>query len=370
MVKPLGRSMVPLKLEPRAEPSRIMQYGSPLLAIGLTAAMGLVFFVALGKDPVAAFYAFTVLPVADLYGFGELLIKASPLILIALGLAIGFRANVWNIGAEGQLTVGAIFSGAVALRYGPDGGAWVLSAMIMAGAVGGAAWAAIPAFLRTRFNASEILVSLMLTYVAQLWLSYLVYGPWRDPKGYNFPQSEPLSESALYPILLDGTRLNASVLITLAAVAVAWIILNRSFTGYQLKVTGLSEAAARYAGFSARRAVWIGMLAGGITAGVAGVGEVAGPLGQLFPTASPGYGFAAIIVAFLGRLNPIGIVLAGLLLSLLYLSGEAAQMALNLPSATTGVFQGMLLFFLLGADVLINYRIRVVPSTAPRRAIA
>ena len=354
-----------IKLERRAEPSRIMQYMSPLIAVGLTGVVGLCLFIGMGKNPASAFYVFTVQPIENLYGVGELLIKASPLILIALGLA-----NVWNIGAEGQLTIGVIFSGAVALHYGPQGGYWVLPAMLLAGAFGGIVWAAIPAFLRTRFNANEILTSLMLTYVAQLWLSYLIYGPWRDPAGFNFPQSEPLAPNAMLPILIDGTRLNAGVLITLAAAVLTWFILKRSFVGYQLQVSGLSEAAARYAGFKSSRAVWIGMLAGGVAAGVAGVGEIAGPLGQLFPTASPGYGFAAIIVAFLGRLQPVGIVLGGLLISLLYLSGEAAQMSLNLPSAITGLFQGVLLFFLLGADVLITYRVRVISETPVLKKVA
>lgn len=349
-----------IRLEARPNPSRLMRFVSPLIALGLTALVGTLLFLGLGKDPVAAFYTFTISPISDMYGVGEWLLKASPLILIALGLAVGFRSNVWNIGAEGQLTVGVIFAGALALLFSDSDSFLVLPAMVIAGAIGGMLWAAIVAALRTRFNANEILVSLMLTYVAQLWLSYLVYGPWRDPAGFNFPQSKPLSESALFPIILDGTRLNASIFITLAAVAVVWVLFNRSFLGFQLRVTGQAPDAGAYAGFNAKLAVWIGMLAGGLAAGIAGVGEVAGPLGQIFPTASPGYGFAAIIVAFLGRLNPIGIVLAGLLMSLLYLSGEAAQIELNLPSAITGLFQGTLLFFLLGAEILVNYRLRVI----------
>jgi general nucleoside transport system permease protein len=200
--------------------------------------------------------------------------------------------------------------------------------------------------------------------LAQLWLSYLIYGPWRDPQGFNFPQSMPLVADALYPILVPGTRLNAGVLVVLVAVVAAWVLLRRSFVGFQLRVTGLAEPAARYAGFSVKHAIWLGMLAGGAAAGLAGVGEVAGPLGQLFPTASPGYGYAAIIVAFLGRLSPIGILFSGLFMSLLYLSGEAAQIELNLPSATTGLFQGALLFLLLAADILVNYRIVVLPARA------
>jgi ABC-type uncharacterized transport system permease subunit len=351
---------LPIRLEPRANPSRVMQYASPLIAVLLTVVLGILLCVIVGRSPWATLYTFMISPVSTLYGVGELLIKAAPLILIAVGLAIGFQANVWNIGAEGQLTVGAIFSGGLALHF--VSGGMLLPAMIVAGAVGGMLWAAIPALLRTRLNANEILVSLMLNYVAQLWLSYLIYGPWRDPQGFNFPQSKPLAADALYPILISGTRLNAGVLIVLVAVLAAWILMRRSFVGFQLRVTGLAEPAARYAGFSTTRAIWFGMLAGGAAAGLAGVGEVAGPLGQLFPTASPGYGYAAIIVAFLGRLSPVGILFSGLFMSLLYLSGEAAQIELNLPSSTTGLFQGGLLFLLLAADILVNYRIVFLPG--------
>ncbi len=351
-----------IKLEARPNPSRIMRFASPLIALALTALVGAALFIGLGKDPVAAFYTFTISPISDMYGIGEWLLKASPLILIALGLAVGFRSNIWNIGAEGQLTVGAIFAGGLALYFSGSESSLLLPAMVIAGAIGGMLWASIVAALRSRFNTNEILVSLMLTYVAQLWLSYLVYGPWRDPAGYNFPQSEPLGQAALFPILLDGTRLNYSIVITAIAVVIVWVLFSRSFLGFRLRVTGQAPAAAAYAGFNAKTAIWVGMLAGGFAGGIAGVGEVAGPLGQLFPTASPGYGFAAIIVAFLGRLNPIGIVLAGLLMSLLYLSGEAAQLELNLPSSITGLFQGTLLLLLLGAEILVNYRIRIIPA--------
>jgi simple sugar transport system permease protein len=360
-----------LTLEARPEPSRAMRYFSPLVAAALTIVVGFIVFSALGRDPLAAFHAFFVQPVASLNGVAELLLKASPLMLIAIGLAIGFRANVWNIGAEGQLILGAIAGGGLALYFEGAGTRWVLVAMVIAGALGGMAWAAIPAFLRNRFNASEILVSLMLSYVASLVLSYLVHGPWRDPQGYNFPQSKMFDDTALFPILIETTRLNASFLIALAAAAVGWVFINRSFVGYQMRVSGLADAAARYAGFSAKGTVWIGLLAGGAMAGVAGVGEVAGPIGQLAPSISPGYGFAAIIVAFVGRLNALGIVLASLLMSLLYLGGESAQMHLNLPSAITGLFQGMLLFFLLGSDVFINYRLRLVrPARAALKEAA
>jgi simple sugar transport system permease protein len=243
--------------------------------------------------------------------------------------------------------------------------------MIVVAAVGGMLWAAIPALLRTWANANEILVSLMLNYVAQYWLSWLVFGVWRDPAGFNFPQSQPLAPSALLPVIVDETRANIGIVFALVAVALGWLTVGWSFVGYQLRVTGLSHGAARYAGFSTDRAVWVGMLAGGIAAGIAGICEIAGPLGQIFPTASPGYGYAAIIVAFLGRLNPIGIFFAGLLMALLYLSGDSAQMSLGMPSSITGLLQGLLLFFLLAADVLVQYRLKYIPSVRPevRRAI-
>ncbi len=360
-----------LKLEARAEPSQLMGWLAPLFAAVLTVVAGFILFSALGKNPVQAFYTFFVHPVRDLNGVAELLLKASPLMLIAVGLACGYRANVWNIGAEGQLTLGAIFGGGVALYFYGSESPFVLPMMIVAGAIGGMLWAAIPAFLRTRFNTSEILTSLMLVYVAGLLLSYLVHGPWRDPEGFNFPQTRQFTETALFPMLIPGTRLNASFLLSLAAIAAGYVFLNRSFLGFQMRVAGLADAAARYAGFDARRMVWLGLLIGGAAAGLAGVGEVAGPIGQLLPSVSPGYGFAAIIVAFVGRLHPFGILLASLLMSLLYLGGEAAQMGLNLPSAMTGLFQGMLLFFLLGSDVFINYRLKLVrpPVVVPIAAV-
>jgi simple sugar transport system permease protein len=356
-----------LRLEARPEPSRLASWLSPLLAGAATLVVGFILFRALGKDPWSAFHVFFVKPVSTLYGIGELLLKAGPLMLCAVGLAAGYRANVWNIGAEGQLTMGAIFGGGVALAVHDFASPLALPVMIAAGAVGGMAWAAIPALLRTRFNANEILTSLMLVYVATLTLSYLVHGPWRDPEGFNFPQSKMFDDALLLPNLLPGTRLNGGFILALAAVAIGWVFIARSLAGFQMRVAGLAPAAANYAGISATRTVWLGMLIGGGTAGVAGIGEVAGPIGQLLPSVSPGYGFAAIIVAFVGRLHPVGILFASLLMSLLYLGGESAQMGLALPSAVTGLFQGALLFFLLASDVFINFRLRAVRA---RRATA
>jgi simple sugar transport system permease protein len=349
-----------LKFEQRTEPSNLMRYLSPLLAVGLMLASGMLLFHFLGKNPVEGFKVFFLNPVKDQYGVAELFLKATPLMLCAVGLSVGFRANVWNIGAEGQLLVGALVGGGLALHFEGSNSPFLLPGMIVAGALGGMAWAAIPAWLRTRFNANEILTSLMLVYIAELMVSWLVHGPWKDPDGFNFPQTKLFQAKALLPILVPGTRVNASLFLAIGALLAGWVFMNRSFMGYQMKVAGQAENASRYAGFSARRSVWLGMLMGGGMAGIAGICEVAGPIGQLTEHISPGYGFAAMIVAFVGRLSPIGIFFSSLLMALLYMGGEQAQQYLNLPYSISKVFQGMLLFFLLGSDVFINFRPRWV----------
>jgi simple sugar transport system permease protein len=341
-----------------------MRYASPAIAVALMVVVGMLVFLALGKDPVEGFRVFFLNPVRDLNAITELLLKATPLMLIAVGLAVGFRANVWNIGAEGQFLMGAVAATGVALGFQSSGSWLVLPAMVVAGAIGGALWAALPALLKTRFNANEILTSLMLVYIAQLTVSWLVFGPWKDPAGFNFPQTEMFSDAALLPILIEGTRLNFAFVIALGVLAVGYVFMQRSFAGFKMRVAGESEAAARYAGFSAVGMIWVGLLAGGAAAGIAGMAEVAGPAGQLTDKLSIGYGFAAIIVAFVGRLNPIGIFFASLLMALLYIGGEQAQQYLSLPSSISKVFQGMLLFFLLGSDVFIQYRLRSTAKTA------
>jgi ABC-type uncharacterized transport system permease subunit len=347
-----------IRLEKRPEASQVMSYASPLIAIVLMLIGGLLLFLFLGKNPIEGFKVFFINPISDWYGVSELFLKATPLMLIAVGLAIGFRANVWNIGAEGQLIAGSIAASAVALYFHESEGAHVLILMIIAGGIGGMLWAAIPAFLKTRFNTNEILVSLMLVYVAQLLVSWLVHGPMMDPDGFNFPQSRMFEDSALLPLLSDENRLNFAFVIAIGALLAGYIFMYRSFTGYQMQVAGYAKDAARYAGFSHKRMIWIGLLSGGGMAGFAGMSEVAGPMGQLTEHVSNNYGFAAIIVAFVARLNPVGIFFASLLMALLYLGGEQAQQYMNLPSSISNVFQGMLLMFLLGSDVFINYRIR------------
>ena len=348
-----------LRLEARPQPSSLMLFATPALAVVLTLLGGLVLFGIMGVDPFNALFAFFIQPVETWYGVAELGVKATPLILCAVGLAVSYRANVWNIGAEGQLNLGAIFGSWVALFHHGDGGIWVLPAMFVMGAVGGALWAGIPALLKTRFNANEILTSLMLTYVSSLLLDYMVRSPWRDPHGFNFPLTAQFEDFARMPVIVEGYRLGYGFVLALIVAVLGWLLLSRAFLGFQIKVIGLAAPAAGYAGFSEKRLTWITLMISGGLAGIAGCNEVAGPIGKLLPTVSPGYGFTAIIVAFLGRLHPIGIIASALLIALSYIGGDAAQMSLNLPVAVANVFQGMLLFFLLATEVLIRYRIRL-----------
>jgi ABC-type uncharacterized transport system permease subunit len=366
--RPLAWRLFPWRLEKRAAPSGVMRIAAPLIAAAAMLATGFVIFAFLGKEPVHALGVFFVQPLSSIYGWGELLLKATPLALCGLGLALGFSANVWNIGAEGQLTLGAICGGGVALFFSAELGRLAIPVILLAGIAGGAAWAAIPALLRTRFNTSEILVSLMLVYIAQLLLAYLLHGAWRDPDGFNFPQSKAFDERVILPLLADGQRATIAFALMLALAALSWVFSRHLFAGYRLLVSGQAPAAAAYAGFSERRNVWLALTLSGGTAGLAGVCEVVGPIGRLQTDISPGYGFAAIIVAFVGRLHPAGIVLAALLMSLLYLGGESVQLELQLPAAVTGLFQGMLLFYLLAADLFVGFRLSPVARDIGARA--
>ena len=351
-----------IQLEARPSPSALMSVLSPVLAFGITVAAGAVLFAALGKDPGQALTVFLLEPFNGVRAVSELGLKSTPLVLIALGLALCFRSNVWNIGAEGQFLMGAVTGGGLAM-WVTDAGLGIdrwafFPLLILAGAVGGALWAAVVAALRDRFNANEILVSLMLVYVANLFLNWLVFGPWKDPHGFNFPQTVTFASQTEVPRLIRGMRLHWGFVVALVAALGMWLFMFRTYTGIQLQVGGPAPAAARYAGFSSRAAVWSTLLVSGGLAGVAGAFEAAGPMGQLTPHVSAGYGFTAIIVAFVGRLHPLGAILASVVLSTFLIGGELAQSRIGLPSALTGVFQGVLLLSLLACDTLIQYRVR------------
>ncbi len=349
-----------LELERRPEQSRLMLFLSPVMAIAITVLVGALVFAVAGINPLRGLYVYFLSPFERMWSIQELMVKAAPLIIIALGLALCFQASVWNIGAEGQYTLGAIFGGYIALTFA-DGPAYVvLPAMMLAGMVGGLLWAGIPAVLKTVFRANEILTSLMLTYVALLVLDYLVRGPWRDPMGFAFPETAIFTAAATLPELTADGRLHLGVVFALALVVVFALALPTTLRGFEIRVAGNAPKAARFAGFGLSATILFVFLASGALAGLAGIAEVSGTVHQLLPTISPGYGFTAIIVAFLGRLNPVGILVAGLVLSLSYIGGELAQMRLGLPLDVAMVFQGILLFSLLACDTLIYYRVRLV----------
>ena len=357
-----------LDLAPRTRPAPLLSALAPALAFVVAMLIGGLAVAALNVSPRTAFMAYFVSPLSELWSIEEIVVKASPLALIATGLAFCYRANLWNIGAEGQFVIGGLAGGSVAVAtHGASGFTlWILPAMLLAGLLAGTAYALVPAFLKVKLGVSEILTSLMLVYVAQLLLDYTVRGPLRDPAGYNFPQSVGFDEAARLPTMVEGGTLHAGVVISLAAVLVASVVLKRSLFGFEVRVVGASPRAARFAGFDDARLALAVFALSGAAAGLAGIMEVAGKIGQLQPEISPGYGFTAIIVAFLGRLSPPAILLASFVIALTTIGGEAAQVDLRLPLDLTRAFQGLLLGLVLGGDVLARYHVRLVPGGPAR----
>ena len=354
-----------LVLEKRSETPLALRFASPLIAVALTLASAVVIFLLLGRDPLEAVHAYFLAPLSDAWGLQEVAVKATPLVLISVGLALCYRSNNWNIGAEGQFLAGAMAGGWLAIAtHGSEAGPWLLPAMLALGAIGGALYGLIPALLRTRFGASEILTSLMLVYVAELLLDWLVRGPWRDPAGFNMPVTVSFAPAATLQPLFEEGRLNIGTPLTLLVVAVAAVLLGRTLAGFEIRLVGEAPRAARFAGFDAGRLTLVVFAVSGALAGLAGIMEAAGTVGMLQPGLSPGYGFTAIIVAFLGRLNPVGCLVAGAFLAVTFIGGENAQIMLNLPLDVTRVFQGLLLFYVLACDTLLLHRPRLLRGAA------
>ena len=350
------------RLEKRQEPSQLMVYATPVAAVLLTMIVGAIIFSLIGYDGIGAVREIFLTPLPNSSKWQDLGVKAAPLIIIGVGLSIAYRANVWNIGAEGQYVMGGLAGTWVALATYGMTGPWILPLMILAGVVGGALYAAIPAFFKVRLNVNEILTSLMLTYSSVQLIYYLIRAPWKDPMGMGFPQTRLFSEAARLPTVIPGTIVHLGVPIAILVALVAWFIMSRSVFGYQMKVVGAAPHAARYGGFSESKTIWLAMLVSGGLAGLAGVLEVAGPFQRMVPGFPTNYGFTAIIVAFLGRLNPLGVIFAGIVMAITFVGGEVAQTTIGLPNAATGIFQAMVLFFLLAGDILVRYRLRRVSS--------
>lgn len=359
--------MMPFRLEKRREPSKAMLYATPVVAVVMTMVVGAILFSLIGFDGVGAVREIFLTPLTNSFKWQDLGVKAAPLIIIGVGLSIAYRANVWNIGAEGQYILGGLAATWVALlTYGMTGW-WILPLMVLAGMAGGALYASIPALLRTRLNVNEILTSLMLTYVSVQLIYYLVRAPWKDPMGMGFPQTRRFSADALLPNIIPGTIVHAGVPIAIVVALIAWFIMSRTVFGYQMRVVGAAPHAARYGGFSESKTIWLALLVSGTLAGLAGALEVSGPFQRMVPGFPTNYGFTAIIVAFLGRLNPLGVIFAGIVMAITFVGGEVAQTTIGLSSAASGVFQAMMLFFLLAGDILVRYRIkRVAPQMEVR----
>ncbi|WP_319520012.1 ABC transporter permease [uncultured Martelella sp.] len=351
-----------IELERRANASPLFSLLSPLIAFALTVFFGAIMFALLGKDPVEALYRFFIEPLFDIWSLHELMIKAAPLIMIAVGLTVCYRSNIWNIGAEGQFTVGAMVGSIVPVYFYDWSSPLLLPIMLVMGTVGGALYAGIPALLKSYFNTNEILTSLMLVYVAQLFLDWLVRGAWRNPEGFNFPQTREFVDAAMLPEMVSSGRAHYGFALAILAAFAVWFMMRFTLKGFEVNVIGQSQRAGRFAGFSSRKMIWFCFLLSGGLAGLAGISEISGALGYLQPQISPGYGFTAIIVAFLGRLNPLGTIISGLVLALTYIGGEGVQFTLGVSDKMTRVFQGMLLFFVLSCDTLILYKVRVIFS--------
>ena len=360
-----------IRLEKRREPSRVMLTLSPVFAVVMTMIVGAIIFWAIGYDGPRAVGEIFFTPVLQSYKWPDVAAKAAPLILIALGLTLGNQAKVWNIGAEGQYLLGALGGAGVALLTQNMHGPWIVPLMIVVGMMAGAAWAAPVAWLRNRYGVNEILSSLMLVYVAAQVLNYLVTGPWKDPNGQNFPQTAPFTPDQLLPAHAFGLPFPPGLYIAFALALVFWLVMARSEYGLGVRIVGEAPKAARYAGYKTSSAIWSTLLISGAMAGLAGVLEATTQSGQLNLGFPSGYGFTAIIVSFLGRLHPIGIVLAGIVLAISYVGGQVAQTTVHVPSATAGIFQAMMLFFILASDVLVRRRLRVEwGSRAPAAARA
>jgi len=364
-----------IRFEKRLTPSRFMLVATPIASVLLTMLLGAVIFELIGFDGPNAIYQTFITPIVASYKWQDVATKAAPLIIIALGLSLGNQAKIWNIGAEGQYIIGALCGAGIAMAFPNAQGFWIIPLMIAAGIVGGMVWAAIPAFLKTRFRVSEVLSSLMLVYVALQVLNYLIGGPWKDPNGHNFPQTPPFTPAQQLPHTLPGTPFPPGLAVAVLLTIAFWVVMARSVYGFSVRTVGAAPEAARYGGFDASRTVLSTLMIGGGMAGLAGILEASSQLGQINLGFPSGYGFTAIIVSFLGRLHPIGVFLAGVILAVTYVGGQVAQTVVHVPEATAGIFQATMLFFILASDIFIRHRLRIVreaphPATAPAGASA
>jgi len=344
-----------IRFEKRLAPSVAMSVFVPLASAVLAFLLGALFLQLTGRDPLEVYQAMFKGALGSSYGLSETIVKAIPLALCGLGIAVAFRMQLWNIGAEGQFYMGAFAASWLPLTY-PSLPAYVmLPGMFGLGVIAGGAWGLVPAILRARWRVNEIITTLMLNYIASLWVSYLVYGPWKDPKGFNFPLTAQFSDAALLPTL-GTSRIHVGLIFAIILAGALWVLFNKSRWGYEINVIGSSEKAARYAGMNIQRNIFLVMALSGAICGLAGMSEVSGITGRLQPHLSPGYGYTAIIVAWLSQLNPFAILVVAVLFGALQVGGYFVQ-TMGVPASVASMLQGAVLFFVVGGEFMKHYKL-------------
>ncbi|MBA3531199.1 MAG: ABC transporter permease [Ardenticatenales bacterium] len=336
------------------------------LALVLALVAGAILLLSVGVNPFATYWAMLVGALGDKSALGQTLLKAIPLMLTGLAVSVAFRMRFWNIGAEGQFAMGVFATSLVAL-FGPPALPWLpqalwLPLMMMASIVAGALWGLIPAALKAYRDVNEIIITLMLNYIAIGWLEYLFYGPWKNPEGFGFPGSAPFPPYTWLPMVAPDQlpRVHWGLIFALLATLILWFVMSRTRWGYEIRLLGENPNAARYAGISIVRNTLLIMVVSGGLAGLAGMVEIAGIAHRLQQGIMLGYGFTGIIVAWLARLNPWGVIGVAFALAVLLVGGNQIQISMGLPAAVALVLQGLLFFFVLGGDVFTQYRLRVV----------
>ncbi|MGA1846581.1 ABC transporter permease [Deferribacter abyssi] len=345
-----------IKITKRSEQNRGVLLIAPFVAILLSFIVVGIFLYANGLNPYNVFKDMFVESLGSFYGFSETLVKTTPLILCGLGVALAFKMELWNIGAEGQLYIGAFGASLIALYYPINNHFLMLLAMFLSAGIFSGIWGMIPGFLKAKWNVNEIIVTLLMNYIAILWVDYLVYGPWKDPKGFNFPLTKQFPDMARLGYYFD-TRLHTGFFIALVFVVLFYILIEKTIWGYEIRVIGNNPNAAKYAGINYEKNVIIVMFISGLLSGIAGFSEVAGVTYRLQHGISPGYGYTAIIVAWLARRSALGVLLVSFIMGVLFVGNDALQINYQLPVAFINAFQGLILFFVISSEFFVNYRI-------------
>lgn len=352
-----------LVTEKRELSSKLFRFMAPIISIMVALFVAGFLLLAAEVNPAQAYLEIIRESLGSLYGLSETLVKATPLIFASLGVSLAFRMQIWNIGAEGQLYAGAAGAAAVALFSGIEGHVTMITAMFMAAFICGGLWGGVAGFLRARWQVNEVIVTLLMNYIAILGVDYLVYGPWKDPKGFNFPLTAQFSDTARLAYYFD-TRLHSGFFLALFCALIVYLFMERTVWGYEIKVIGSNPKAAKYAGMNTGLAIFFVLFLSGAIAGVAGFGEVAGLQYRLQHGISPGYGYTAIIIAWLAKRSALGVVVVSFLMGVLLVGGDSLQLSWQLPVAFVYAFQGLILFFLLASDFFIHNKVKLVKGEA------